>query len=253
MDVIRYAVVPAAGLGTRIRGLKLERILPKPLYPILGKPIIGWIVDALHKYGVTETYVIVHYKKELIQKYLGNYDEELNMRYHYIYQRDLKGVAHAISLTKKYINEPFFTVLGDTFFISRNIARMTKFLLNKQAIAVEGVVKEQSKKILSQTCSIKFASDNRIIEAIEKPLVPSTKYRGVGVYLFKSEVFDFISDTKPSARGEIEITEVINSIARLNKAYAFLMEGVEVNVNTIDDFIRATKLAIDMYKLRFQS
>ena len=104
---INIAVVPAAGKGRRFGYLR--NILPKTLLPIYGKPILHHIIENLNSVGVKEVCLIVNYKKELIEEYVKNVlkKEFDHIEFNFIYQKELLGIAHAISLTKDFIASSF--------------------------------------------------------------------------------------------------------------------------------------------------
>lgn len=244
MEQISVGVIPAAGRGTRISGLPLTRILPKPMLPILNKPILEYVMENMKSIGIEEVFLIVGFKKEPIIEYFGDgKDFDLNIRY--IEQQTPQGIAHAISLTKNYISKPFMVVLGDDLTIAKSLNNLVKTFQSRKALVVEGAVYENDIEILKKTCCIIYGNKGRIKEIIEKPIVPKSNMRGVGVYLFDPNVFNFIEATPISnIRNEKEITDTISLIARGGNAYAALLNGTNININTPSDLMKATKLLL---------
>lgn len=106
------AVIPVAGIGTRLRPHTYT--LPKVLVNVAGKPILGHIMDALIRQGITEATVITGYKGELVEEYVrSNY----SLTCDFVTQEDLKGLGHAIWTARKtFTDDPILIILGDTVF-----------------------------------------------------------------------------------------------------------------------------------------
>jgi dTDP-glucose pyrophosphorylase len=240
MNRIKIGVIPAAGKGLRLNDLLLTRVLPKPMLPILNKPLLQYAIENLKSIGVEDVYIIVGSKKEMIHEYFGN-GKDFGLDITYIEQKPLKGIAHAISLTKNCISERFSVILGDDLTITTSLSNLVELFLKKNAIVTEGVVRETNIDAIKRACCITLSDDNKILQIIEKPLAPKSNLRGIGVYLFDPEVFDFIENTPVSIkRDEKEITDTIGLIAKEGRAYAALINGVNINVNTSSDLIEAT-------------
>ena len=158
--------------------------------------------------GVELIYIIVNSKKESITKYFRN-GEDWDIDIKYIEQKELKGIAQAISLTEEYISEPFLVILGDDFTIAESLNGLIETFWKNKAWAVEGVVFETDIEVLKRTCCvISEEATEKIKNIIEKPTIPQSNLRGTGVYLFDPIVFDFIKNTPVSTkRNEKEITE----------------------------------------------
>jgi dTDP-glucose pyrophosphorylase len=245
MNKIKIGIIPAAGKGLRLNDLLLTRILPKPMLPILSKPLLEYVLDNMKSMGVEDVFMIVGAKKELIQEYFGN-GTDFDLKITYIEQNPLRGIAHAISLTKDFVSEPFSVILGDDLTITSTLKNLAETFWEKRAFAVEGVVTEKNPDSIRRACSITLGDGGEIAEIIEKPSEPTSNLRGIGVYLFDPKVFDFIENTPISVkRNEKEITDTIGLIAKERRAYGVLINGVNINVNTSLDLLEATKLLIN--------
>ncbi len=99
MKRIKVGVIPAAGYGRRLISLPLTRVLPKCLLPILNKPILEYVIENMKKMGVEDVYMIVGFKKDLIQEYFED-GSDFGINIKYILQSNPLGIAHAIGLTK---------------------------------------------------------------------------------------------------------------------------------------------------------
>lgn len=253
MNKIKIGLIPAAGKGLRLNDLLLTRVLPKPMLPILNKPLLQYAIENLKSMGVEDVYIIVGSKKEIIQEYFGN-GEDFGLDITYIEQKPLKGIAHAVSLTKDFISEPFSVILGDDLTITNSLNNLVELFWEKNALVIEGVVTENNIDAIKRACCITLSDDGKIMEIIEKPFAPKSNLRGIGVYLFDPKVFDFIENTPVSTkRYEKEITDTIGLIAKEGRAYASLINGVNINVNTSSDLMVATKLLLNFeYSIKTQ-
>jgi len=244
MKKIKIGIIPAAGKGLRLNDLLLTRVLPKPMLPILNKPLLEYVMDNLKSMGVEDVYVIVGSKKEIIQEYFGN-GEDFGLHITYIEQNPLRGIAHAISLAEHFVSEPFSVILGDDLTIASSLSNLIETFWEKNAWVVEGVVPESNVEAIKRACCITLSNEGKIKEIFEKPLAPKSNLRGIGVYLFDPKVFDFIEMTPTSSkRNEKEITDTIGLIAKEGRAYAALINGMNINVNTSSDLMVATKLLL---------
>ena len=237
---IKIGVIPVGGKGTRLGWL--GNYLPKSLVPLGQKPMLYYIIKNLEMMGIEQIYLLVNYKSNLIKQYLKEENEFNNFKIRFLKSAPDLGLAEVILKTERFIKKPFVTILGDDFTKSPKLKQFTTIKLPKDAIVQEAVIIEKNQTILSQTCEIYINSKKQITKAVEKPQKPKSNYRGCGIYLFKPEIFKYIKKTKPSKlTGKKEITETINLIANKNKAYAWPILGINVNINTQSDLERATK------------
>jgi NDP-sugar pyrophosphorylase family protein len=198
----------------------------------------------MKKIGVEKIYMLVSWKKETIEEYFRNGDD-FGVKIEYVDSTGTQGIAHAISLLKDRIKEPFAVFLGDDFTIANSLENIINVFFENNAIAVEGVIQEDDINTLKQTCSVTMDKSGKILDIIEKPKEPPTKIRGCGIYIFDPAVFDFIEKTPLSpARNQKEITDTIGLISKVGKAYGFLIDGINVNINTFSDLFLATEIAL---------
>jgi len=238
---MKYGVIPCAGQGRRMGFL--SHVLPKTLFPVWEKPLLHLIIENMLKLGVEKIFFIVNYKKETVKEYLERAEFTKNFNRHFIEQKELKGIAHAISLTKDFIDDDFICILGDDLTITQGLDNLVKCFRDNNAILVEGAVPENNREILKSTCSIEIGPENKINKIVEKPETPSSNIRGTGIYLFSPKIFDYIEKTPVSnIRNEIEITDTINLVAQDNKAYCGFIDGINVNINSMKDLFEAWNL-----------
>jgi len=196
------AVVLAAGKGTRLKPLTNTR--PKHLIPVAGKPILEHVLLALKKAGIHEIYIIVGYRAEMIKDRFSD-GSSLGLKIEYIVQPKLLGTADAIKTAQPYVDENFLVVYGDLLFTPKAIMNILK--THKQSnpsvtMAVTPVANPERYGVVR-------LEEGWIIDLVEKPprgRAPSS-FVNAGIYVFSEEIFEKIAKTKPSPRGELEITD----------------------------------------------
>lgn len=242
---IKVAVIPAAGKGNRISELPLTRILPKPMLPLVNRPIIEHIVRQLKEIGVKKIYPIVSFKKEVFKEYFGD-GRDFGVEIEYIECPDPDNIgrlADGIYLAKNLVREPFIVVLGDDLTLIDSPDIFAKTYFEKNALAVEAVIKDNDLESIKRACSVQLDKNNRILDIVEKPKNPKWKVRGCGIYVFDPVVFKFIEKTPyDKKRGGKEITKTIQIMAKRTKRVYAVPVDVNININTLEDLHKATLL-----------
>ena len=136
-------------------------------------------------------------------------------------------------------------VLGDDFTLTRSPDVFIKTFFDKNALAVEAVVKDDDVESLKRTCSVHLGKDGRILDIVEKPKNPKWKIRGCGIYVFDPVVFKFIEKTPSDLkRGGRDITKTIQIMAKkTGKVYGVPVD-INININTLADLHKATLLLL---------
>lgn len=241
MKKIKIGVVPAAGPGKRMG--YLSSVLPKCLFPLYDKPIIHHVIENMKSIGIEKIYVIVNYQKDKIAEYFKRAESDVDVETILLTQDPLSGIAHAIMLTRKYIDEPFVVLLGDDCTLTESLSNVAEVFFKNDAIVVEGIVRERNQDILKSTCCVRLNNDKRITQIMEKPTAPFSNLRGCGIYVFSNGIFKYIERTPVSqVRNEIEITNTIGLVAEEGKAYGESIDGVNININSYDDLLSASIL-----------
>jgi len=196
------AVVLAAGKGTRLKPLTNTK--PKHLIPVAGKPILEHVLLTLKKAGIHEIYIIVGYKAEMIKDKFSD-GLNLGLKIEYIVQPKLLGTADAIRTAQPYVDENFLVVYGDLLFTPKaivNILRAHKQSKPSVTMAVTPVANPERYGVVK-------LEEGWVIDLVEKPprgRAPSN-FVNAGIYVFSEEIFEKIAKTKPSPRGELEVTD----------------------------------------------
>ena len=215
---ISKAVIPAAGLGTRLR--PLTSIAPKEMLPLGCKPTAEYIVEELHAAGIDDIIFVVSPLKPRIQEYFGDRTCGGRVRVRYVVQEEQLGLAHAILQAEEAAaGEHFAVALGDSVIVSRRDVSPVMRLIGAYeanpafaAITVENVPIEDSIKYgMVKPASGSTGDAFEIDGLIEKPSpeeAPSS-YAIAGRYVFDPGIFDIIRRTPAGVGGEQQITDSI--------------------------------------------
>jgi glucose-1-phosphate thymidylyltransferase len=217
-------VILAGGTGSRLH--PLTRITNKHLLPAYDKPMICHAIEALKSSGIEDIILVVggHYSGDFL-RLLGD-GHEYGVRLAYTYQEKADGIAGALSLARRFIgNETkFVVILGDNAFEYQLDEAFTAFRKQREGarLVLSRAVDMES---LRQSGVVQFDSDRKIELIVEKPFTPPSWMVVTGIYFYDHNVFDIISDNKPSQRGELEITDVNNEYIRQGLMEYTVAEG----------------------------
>jgi glucose-1-phosphate thymidylyltransferase len=195
-------VVLAGGLGTRLR--PQTHITNKHLLLVYDKPMIFYPIDTLVKADIRDVLIVVGGNTDGFIKLLGEMDlgvKDLQFKY----QRGEGGISDALSLAEDFANgESVCVILGDNC-TDAEIKSDVKNFRSGAKIFLKRVDDPERFGVPI------FGNDNKILRIEEKPSSPSTNYAVTGLYIFDETVFDRIKTLSPSARGELEVTDLINT------------------------------------------
>lgn len=192
------AVILAAGKGTRMGPLTENR--PKAMLPVANKPILEHIIVNLKAAGIREFLIVTGYHKEKITDYFKD-GSGLGVDIEYIEQKVQKGTADAIAVARDSINERFLVTNGDVFTGIPDIKR----ICNAKGEAVLTAMKVANPEVYG----ILYVKGKSVERLVEKPRKSASDLANAGIYIFEPSIFDAIENTKPSPRGELEITDSI--------------------------------------------
>ena len=204
-------IIPAAGSGTRL--YPFSRAVPKELYPILGKPVIEYCVENLKEGGISKIFTIVGQQKGALMDYLGN-GEIFGVNISYLHQKERKGLGHAILQCKDWVADTFTVLLGDSFITPREeIKYLIEMHKKEDSFATILLFKVQD----PTQYGIAKLEGSKIISLVEKPAKEQAEeykangeyYAICGAYVFEKGVFHYLENTKPGAKGEIQLTDAI--------------------------------------------
>lgn len=200
-------VILAAGKGARLQPFS-ERY-PKPILPILGKPLLQYQIECLRDLGVRRVIIVIGHLGFEIVRTLGD-GRQLGVEIQYVDQGRTLGIAHAVSTLEPFVDRPFMLFLGDIFFVHDDLERMVAMLGQDDVRGVLAVKDETSIEAVRRNFVVREDEHGFVKRVIEKPQHPPSMLKGCGLYLFDPVFFDAARRTPRTAmRDEYELTDAI--------------------------------------------
>jgi glucose-1-phosphate thymidylyltransferase len=198
-------VILAGGTGSRLD--PLTKVTNKHLLPVGTQPMIQWAVDALREAGVHELLLVTGIDHvEDFRRYFGGEVE-------YAKQERAGGIAEALGLAREFVGDGRVVVmLGDNIYAGSIAPTIRNFERQERGARVLLAHVRETEHL--RHLGVPYIEDGRIAEIIEKPADPPGHLAVTGLYCYEPEVFDVVSELEPSARGELEITDVNNHYVR---------------------------------------
>ncbi len=237
---VRKAVIPAAGLGTRV--LPATKSMPKEMLTIVDKPAIEYIVEEAVRSGITDILIITNRGKGVIEDHFDRspeledrllasgkkdvYDQVVSIsklaNIFFIRQKETKGLGHAVNCARSFVgDEPFAVLYGDDVIIGDDPAcgQLIR-AYEKYGKAVVGI-KEVSREAISKYSSLKVAplegNMYSCTDMVEKPKTDEevlSLFSVLGRCVLTPDIFDILDRTAPGAGGEIQLTDAMKTLAR---------------------------------------
>ena len=236
--MIKKGIILAGGMGTRMS--PLTKAVNKQLLPIYDKPLIFYPLSILMLAKIKDILIIVNkgqldqYKKILPVK------NNLGIKITYAEQDKPRGLADAFILGEKFINkENVSLILGDNFFYGQNLSKElvnSAKLTNGARVFLYKVTKPELYGVAT------IDNKNRIKKIVEKPKKHISDYAVTGIYFFDNKVVQYAKELKPSKRGELEITDLLEKYNKNKKlsAYTISRGGAWLDTGSIDDYYKTT-------------
>lgn len=250
--VVRKAVVPAAGLGTRF--LPATKATPKEMLPVVDKPAIQYVVEEAVAAGLEDVLFITGRSKRPLEDHfdrnfeleealerkgdeerLGLVTEPTELaRIHYVRQGDPLGLGHAVLVAENHVgDEPFAVLLGDDLIDPRDpiLPRMMQ-IREEHGGSVICLMEVPAESISLYGCAaVEVTSENdvvRVTDLVEKPEAPQapSSYAVIGRYLLDPAVFEVLRNTAPGRGGEIQLTDALRVLATMPAAEGGGVRGV---------------------------
>ena len=234
------ALVPAGGLGSRLR--PLTQTGAKQLLPVANKPIIHYVLEDISAAGISDVAVLVG--TETATGIQANLKDGSNwgLNIHYLYQENPLGLAHCVIVAEEYLRGDCFVMyLGDNL-LKGGIGPYTADFCHDSSNAMV---------LLSQVAEpgefgvAEFDRSGRLQKLVEKPSVPPSDWAMTGIYFFDEIILEAVHAIKPSARNELEITDAIQWI--MDQGYAVRnqkLEGWWKDTGKPDDLLEANVLVL---------
>lgn len=262
--MIRKAVIPAAGYGTRF--LPITKSQPKEMIPIVDTPVIQYVVEEAVASGITDILMIIGKGKRAIEEHFdrsplleetllekGNFDMLEKIRkisdlanIHFVWQKEMNGLGDAIRLARYHVNnEPFAILLGDTLVQSEG-SPVTRQLIdvyerfNSSVVALEEVNPDLIHRygVISGTP----VGENifRADDWIEKPS-PAEAPSNLAIasrYVFTPEIFDYLENILPGKNNEIQLTDAMRLMVRHHPMYGMVFRGKRYDIGNKLGFLK---------------
>lgn len=265
VNKVKKAIIPAAGLGTRF--LPATKAQPKEMLPIVDKPAIQYIVEEAVESGIEDIIIISGRNKRSIEDHFDKaYEleeilakqekwdllEEIQAisnlaNIHYIRQKEPLGLGHAIFCAKSFIgNEPFAVLLGDEIVQAHTpCLKQLMEVHNQYSCSVIGVQKVPLEDVskygiigIKEKQGLTMFVDS-LVEKPSKEEAPS-QYAISARYILTPEIFDILTNVKPGAGGEIQLTDALNQLNRFQSIIAYEYQGIRYDVGNKLGFVKAT-------------
>ena len=256
MKKIRKAVIPAAGMGTRV--LPATKSMPKEMFPIVDKPAIQYIVEEAVNSGIEEILIITNRGKGIIEDHF-DYSPELEQallkggknefydtvtaipklaNITYVRQKETKGLGHAISCAKSFVgDEPFAVLFGDDVIVGEDtaVAQLIRVYekYGKGVLGVKEVPKSEIHKYGSLKVDRLEGNVFSCTDMVEKPATEAevlSYYSILGRCVLPPEIFSILETVKPGVGGEIQLTDAMKVLARTVGMTAVDFTGVRYDM-----------------------
>lgn len=210
-------IILAGGSGTRL--WPLTSITSKQLLPVYDKPMIYYPLATLMNFGIKEILIISTPQDIPSITQLFNNGSHLGIKIEYAIQEEPKGIAQALIIAEQFIkNSPSCLILGDNIFHLEDGISSNNFIPNTATIFAYKVSNPKRFGV------IEFDNNHTVLSVEEKPQQPRSNYASVGLYFFPEDAASKAKEVTPSARGELEITDVINLYLQENRLHATPLE-----------------------------
>ncbi len=261
--MIRKAVIPAAGFGTRF--LPATKSQPKEMLPIVDTPVIQYVVEEAVQAGITDLLMIIGKGKRSIEEHFdrsfqlerqlesqGKTTELEAMRriseladIHFVWQKEMRGLGDAVYCARHHVNnEPFVILLGDTVMDAPKPAALQLVELYQRLQAPVILLEEVEPKKVSLYGIIDGEEVEpgvyRIQDLVEKPKPQKAPSRLAiaSRYLLTPDIMDYIGKVPPGRNGEIDLTEPLRSLVKTRPVYGLKLQGRRCDIGNKDGFVR---------------
>lgn len=231
------AIILAGGTGSRL--FPLTKVTNKHLLPVGKYPMIFHSVYKLKQAGLTDILVITG-KEHMgdVVNLLGS-GSDIGVSFTYRVQDEAGGIAQALGLAEQFVgDDQMVVILGDNVFADDISPYVERFREQKEGAKI--LIQEVSDP---QRFGVPELQGENITSIEEKPQQPKSSYAVTGIYMFDSKVFDIVKTLKPSARGELEITDVNNAYIKQGELTYDILEGWWTDAGTHASLARANELA----------
>ena len=217
-------VVLAGGSGTRLH--PLTRITNKHLLPVYDRPMVTYAIEALVNAGVAELMLVTGgtHAGEFF-RLLGDGHAYGIDRLFYAYQEEEGGIAEALGLAERFVGDDRVLVLLADNVFGRSLRPFVENFVDQERGARILLAQLEEEEHLRHLGVAVVDGNGRVTEIVEKPSSPPSSYAVTGIYGYDRQVWDVVAQLEPSARGELEITDVNNSYVERGEMESDVLEG----------------------------
>ena len=232
-------IILAGGRGTRLD--PLTEITNKHLLPVGREPMIWHPVKQLIASGVNDVLIITstHHMGDIVNS-LGS-GQRFGCQFTYRVQEEAGGIAHALALAENFVaGQKVVVLLGDNIFEQSIAEHVDAF--RQQTFGARVLLKEVGDP---ERYGVAALDEQQVVSIEEKPLQPKSNYAVVGCYMYDEQIFNLIRQTKPSARGELEITSVNNLYIQKGQLQFSFVSGRWTDAGTFESLAEANRILLD--------
>ena len=242
---MRKGIILAGGSGTRL--YPLTKAVSKQLMPVYDKPMIHYPLSALIMSGIREVLIITTSQDQAAFRALLGDGGELGMQIEYAVQPEPKGLAQAFHIGADFVGtKPSTLILGDNIFYGHGL---TNLLASAAAREDGATVFGYHVDNPSAYGVVSFDAEGRAETIEEKPAAPRSHYAVTGLYFYDSRAVEFAREIQPSARGELEITDLNRmylergelNVELMGRGYAWLDTGTHASLIDAANYVRITE------------
>jgi glucose-1-phosphate thymidylyltransferase len=245
LDNCMVGVILAAGKGARM--YPFSESSPKPILPILNRPLLSHQIEVMRECGIAEIHIVVGHLGYQVARAFGD-GSDYGVRIHFVEQESTLGLAHAVGALEQRVQLPFVLMLGDIYFhLTAPLRPVMDEVLSGEVNANLVSMYEPDPEMMRRNFVIQADQQGRVHRVIEKPRYVDSQLKGCGLYVFDQHIFDAIRRTPRTAmRDEYEITDSIQIL--INDGWVVHHHAIverDLNLTKPEDLLAINLLELD--------